>query len=133
MLSDRAGIPLVAGISAANRHDMCLLAPLVRGIPAIASRRGPRRRRPDKLHADKAYDSAQARTFLRERGIKPRIARRGIESSDKLGRHRWVIERTMSWIGRYRRLIRRYERLADSFAAFVSLACALISYKHLPK
>lgn len=37
-------------------HDSLGLEPLVRGIPSIRSRRGPRRRRPAKLHADKGYD-----------------------------------------------------------------------------
>jgi transposase len=94
-LSDRAGLPLTVGISAANTHDSHALKPLVNAIPAIRSRRGPRRRKPAKLHADKAYDIPALRAWLRRRGIIPRIARKGIESSDKLGKHRWVIERTM--------------------------------------
>jgi transposase len=46
---------------------------------------------------------------LRRRGIKSRIARKGIESSEKLGRHRWVVERTLAWLAKYRRLTIRYE------------------------
>lgn len=53
LLVDRQGLPLSIGISAANLHDSQALIPLVRGIPPIHSRRGPRRRRPGKLHADK--------------------------------------------------------------------------------
>jgi hypothetical protein len=41
---------------------------------------------------------------LRKRGIKRRIARKGVESSEKLGRHRWIAERTLAWIAKYRRL-----------------------------
>ncbi|GHG95118.1 hypothetical protein Srubr_36740 [Streptomyces rubradiris] len=52
---DRTGLPLSIGISAANLHDSQALIPLVRGIPSIRSRRGPRRRRPGKLHGDKGY------------------------------------------------------------------------------
>ncbi|MFJ2908429.1 transposase, partial [Streptomyces sp. NPDC087228] len=106
---------------------------LVRGIPPIRSRRGPRRRKPAKLHADKAYDNRQLRQWLRGRGITPRIARKGIESSERLGRHRWTIERTMAWLAGCRRLHRRYERKAEHFLAFTSIACTLICYRRLTK
>ena len=56
VLSDRAGLPLSLALSAANTNDAFALQPLVRAIPAIRSRRGPRRRKPARLHADKAYD-----------------------------------------------------------------------------
>jgi transposase len=105
----------------------------VGGIPPIRSRRGPRRRRPAKLHADKAYDHAHLRVFLRRRGIIPRIARRGIDTSQRLGRHRWLVERTVSWLSGFRRLHRRYERLADRFLTFVGIAAALICYRRLTK
>jgi hypothetical protein len=74
----------------------------VEAIPPIRSRRGPRRARPDKLRADKGYDYADLRRWLRTRGIVPRIARRGIDSSEHLGRHRWKIERTLAWLLGYR-------------------------------
>jgi transposase len=67
--------------------------------------------------------------MLRRRNIVPRIARRGIESSTRLGRHRYVIERTLEWVSRFRRLARRYERKASHFAGFLQLACALICYR----
>jgi hypothetical protein len=96
-LSDRAGLPLTVDISAANTHDSHALKPLVNALPAIRSRRGPRRRKPAKLHADKAYIPA-LRAWLQRRGIIPRTARKGIESSQKLGKHRSVIERTIAWL-----------------------------------
>jgi IS5 family transposase len=131
VLSDAAGIPLVVAVSAANTHDSQLLQPMVCALPAIRSRRGPRRRRPAKLRADKGYDSNRHRTWLRERGITPRIARRGIDSSERLGRHRCKIERTIAWFTGYRRLTIRYERHAALFAAFLSLAAALVCWKKL--
>jgi transposase len=105
----------------------------VKGIPPIRSRRGRRRRRPAKLHADKGYDYDRLRRWLRGRGIRHRIARKGIESSTRLGRHRWTIERTMSWLAGCRRLHRRYERKAEHFLAFTSIACTLICYRRLTK
>jgi transposase len=95
VLSDRVGMPLSVAVSAANTNDSYALKPLVRAIPAIKSRRGPRRRKPGKLHADKAYDRIELRKWVRDRGITVRIARKGIESTTRLGKHRWVIERSM--------------------------------------
>jgi hypothetical protein len=86
VLSDRAGIPLSVAVSAANTNDSFALKPLVKAIPAIRSRRGPRRRKPAKLHADKAYDHEELRKWVRDRGIIVRIARKGIETSKKLGK-----------------------------------------------
>ena len=65
--------------------------------------------------------------------IAPRIARRGIESSERLGRWRWKIERSISWTFGYRRLTMRYERKARYFAAFLSLAASLTCFKRLAK
>jgi transposase len=84
------------------------------------------RKRPAKLHADKAYDSSTLRRALRIRGIMPRIARRGIESSERLGRHRWVVERTFAWLLGCRRLGIRYDRRADLLQGLLHLACSLI-------
>ncbi|MEU7046800.1 transposase, partial [Streptomyces varsoviensis] len=57
----------------------------------------------------------------------------GIESSTRLGRHRWTVERTMSWLAGCRRLHRRNERKAEHFLAFTSIACTLICYRRLTK
>jgi hypothetical protein len=129
VLTDAGGLPLAVATSAANTHDSLALIPLVQAIPAIRSRRGPRRRRPAKLHADKGYDYPHLRAWLRRRRITPRIARRGIETSERLGRHRWVVERSLAWLTGYRRLTLRYERCARLFTAFLTLAAALTCYK----
>jgi transposase len=65
---------------------------------------------------------------LRRRRIEARIARRGVDSSERLGRHRWVVERTLAWFSRLRRLTVRYERRADIHQAFLSLAASLICW-----
>ena len=96
LVSDRRGVPLAVIHSAANVHDSKVLEEAVDAIEPIKRPRGRPRKRPKKLHADKAYDFPRCRAALRKRGITPRIARRGIESSEKLGRHRWVVERTLS-------------------------------------
>ena len=78
-------------LSAANTHDSLLLEQVVDTVAPLKGPRGRRgrpRKRPVKLHLDKAYDDPRCRRALRRRGITPRIARRGIESSQRLGRHR---------------------------------------------
>lgn len=129
---DRQGIPLAARLSAANVHDSHCFAALIEAVPPIRRPRGRPRRRPEKLHADKGYDYPRCRRHLRRRGIKARIARRGVESRARLGRHRWVVERTLAWLNRFRRLAVRYERRADIHQAFLTLACALICWNALP-
>jgi IS5 family transposase len=89
------------------------------------------RHRPAKLHADKAYASRKNRTELRRRGIKPRIARPGIESKQRLGRHRWVMERSLAWLSRQRRLRVRDERREDIHAGLLTLGCCLILFRGL--
>lgn len=80
---------------------------------------------------DKGYDYDHLRKWLRKRGIVPRIARRGVESSARLGRHRWVVERTMSWLSGCRRLHRRYERKPEHFLGFTAIAVMLICLRRL--
>ena len=131
---DRAGVPLASAVSAANVHDSWLLEPMLDAIPPLRTgRRGRPRRRPDKLHADKGYDYRRCRDACVARGIKHRIARKGVESKEKLGRHRWVVERTMAWLARYRRLTIRYERLVAMHRAFLHLGCALICFNYLQR
>jgi transposase len=128
---DRHGTPLAIWLTPANVHDGQLLTALVDAIEPIHRPRGQAgrpRRRPDKLHADKAYSSRANRRALRVRGITPRIARPGIESSERLGRYRWVVERALAWLGRFRRLAIRYERRADIHLAFLDLGCALVCF-----
>ena len=119
VLSDRAGLPLVVGVSAGNTHDSHGLKPMVLGLQ---SRHDPEKGwhyKPRKLHADKAYDRPDLRKWLRGKRIGVRIARKGVESRERLGRHRWVIERTMSWLTGYRRLNHRYERHPRNYLAFL--------------
>ena len=131
---DRAGIPLTSDVTAANVHDSRMLAPMLAAIPPLKTgRRGRPRRRPGKLDADKGYDYRRCRAACRRRHIKHRIARKGVESREKLGRHRWVVERTMAWLARYRRLTIRYERLVAMHRAFLHLGCALICWNYLTR
>lgn len=89
---------------------------------------------PERIIADRAYDSNAAREELVERGIEPiiparsnnRIATHQDGRKMRRYRHRWIIERTNAWLQNFRRLVVRYERSVNNFKALVHLACALI-------
>ena len=112
--------------TAANAHDVTQLVPLVDQIPPVAGKVGHPRRRPKKLYADRAYHSDPHRQQLRQRGIQPYLARRGVEHGSGLGVYRWVVERTISWLHQYRRLRLRTDRRAEVHQAFALLAASLL-------
>jgi IS5 family transposase len=131
-------------LSAANTHDSVLFEPLLDTNPTVRGhhgRAGRPRCRPDKLHADKGYDYRRCRRYLTRRGIKVRIARRGIEDKSRLGRVRWVVERTIladhprdiSWLLRFKRLGLRYDRTERTTLALLTLACTVINVRRLIK
>nr|WP_275408591.1 transposase [Planosporangium mesophilum] len=86
VVAERSGLPLSVLVSAANTHDAHVLVPLLDSIAPIRSRRGRPRKRPTKLHGDKAYNNQYIRAYLRKRRILARLARKGVESSTRLGR-----------------------------------------------
>jgi IS5 family transposase len=83
------------------------------------------------LHADKGYDYARRRAHLKRRRIKDRIARSSPERNDRLGRHRWVVERTHSWSAALGKLRIRFEHRIDAHVALRSLACCVICVRTL--
>jgi transposase len=97
----------------------------VRGKP------GRPRQRAERLLADRGYDFDKYRRLLWQRGVKPIIARRGIEHGSGLGGERWVVERTFAWLHNFRRLRTRYERRADLHEGFMLLRCAVICQRLL--
>ena len=120
--------------SAANTHDSRLFEPLLETNPGVRHRRGHPgrpRRRPEKLHADKGYDYPRCRRYLHRRGIKVRIARRGTEDKMSLVRHRWVVERTISWVLRFKRLGIRYDRTEATSLPLLVLAVTHINFRRL--
>ncbi|MGP9639908.1 transposase [Halomonas sp. AOP42-A1-14] len=82
------------------------------------------------MHVDKAYD-LRCRRLCRGRSIQLRIARRSVENSRWFGRHRWVVERTFSWLGGFGWLVTRHERRADIHYALTPLSCSLICFNRL--
>ena len=126
-------VPLAIRLTAGNVHDSRVFEDLIDAVPTVRQRRGRPRQRPTKLHADKAYDVPRCREVLRRRRIMTRIARRGADSRERLGRHRWVVESTLAWFGRFRPLSVRYERRADIHEALLSLAASFICWRYVQR
>jgi IS5 family transposase len=118
-------------VTSPHVNDTTMFQAVLDDVPPIRTPSGRRRTRPGKVHADKAYDSGATRAYLRRRGIRPRIARRGVESSVRPGRHRWRIERALSWLSCFRRLQVRWDRDAGRWFALVLLACAVVCFNRL--
>jgi transposase len=131
LVCDGGGLPLTAVVTAANVNDTTMFQAVVGDIPPIRTPSGRRRWRPGTVHGDKGYDSAANRAWLRHRGIRPRIARRGVDSSARLGRHRWKVERSLSWLSCWRRLQVRWDRDSRRWFAFVLVACAVVCFNRL--
>src|SRR5437867_6447531 len=131
VLTDAHGIPVVARLTSANRHDVTQLLPLVDGIPILRGCPGRPLRKPGLVQGDRGYDSQPHRDELARRGIASQLAKRGRPHGSGLGRTRWVVERTLAWLHRFRRLNMRYERRACVHEAFLTLACALVCWNYL--
>ncbi len=128
MICSGNGVPLAATVTAANRHDVTQLLELVDRVPPVGAHG---KFRPKTLLADRAYDSRRHRAELRDRGITPKIAKRNTDHGSGLGRDRWVVERTFSWLHNHRRLARRYDCRADIHEAFLTIGCALVCHQYL--
>lgn len=134
VLADGAGAPLGIYLDAASPAEVKLLPATLAQLDEAELSGSPER-----LIADKAYDSNPAREQLVERGIDPIIpARRNNrrathQDGRKLRRYkrRWIIERTNAWLQNFRRLVVRYERSLTNFKALVHMACALICLKRV--
>lgn len=132
LVCDRKGTPLAVEHTGANVHDSQQAIPLIDAIPAIKRPCGGRRKRPDQVYADAAYDAeAKIRKPLRRRGITPFVPKRGREHGSGLGKHRCVVEGVFAWLFSYRRLRVRYEKRDDIHSAFLILGCLLICWNRI--
>ena len=128
---DGRGVPLALILTQANRHDVTQMLPLIHAIPAVRGRHGAPKRRPERVYADRAYDSQPHRDELRSRGVASSIPRRGAPHGSGLGKVRWVVERTFGWLHHFRRLKTRFDRLARIHEALLRLAAAIICWRRL--
>ena len=135
VVTDGAGIPLGTLVASAQQAEVHLAKATLSRV-RVPRKRGRARTRPRSLVADKGYDSEALRLELRGRGIHPCIPRRrghrprpGPKPNLAGYRHRWIVERTFAWLGNFRRLVTRWERLAHVYLAFVLVACLIISLR----
>ena len=102
-------MPLGIAVAGANRHDVTLVEATVASIPI--DRPAAEEEHPQGMCMDNAYDAGPVRAFLRELGFTPHIRSRGEEAKDisenGVKARRWVVERTYSWLNRFRRLLIR--------------------------
>ncbi|MEI5995750.1 IS5 family transposase [Paraburkholderia bengalensis] len=131
LITEAQGIPLAVILTGANRNDVTQLHPLVGAIPPIAGKRGRPLSKPRIAQGDRGYDHDKYRRPLHAAGIVTEIARRGEPHGSGLGKTRWVVERTISWLHNFRRLRIRFERLAFIHEAFMKIACSIICWRKL--
>lgn len=132
MLTDAKGIPLSIVAGGANRHDMKLSRETLENIKA--KRPKPTKKKKQNLCLDKGYDFKEVRELAKEFGFTLHLRSRGEEAKEikkKAGHkaRRWVVERTHSWLNRFRRILVRWEKKAESYIAMLHFACAIITWR----
>jgi len=131
LMVDPSGVPLAIRTAGANASDHHQILPLVVKFPEVGGTPGRPKELPDDVYADRGYDSEEARAFLRWLGIEPHIAKRRTPHGSGLGKIRWVVERTISWLKGLRRLRVRYDRLGVIIDAWTTLAASVICFRIL--
>ena len=119
-------------VDGANRNDFKLTRATFESIPVRRPR--PTSKAPQGLCLDKGYDYDEVRDLLREFHFTAHIRSRGEEAQaikKKAGfkARRWVVERTHSWMNRFRRILVRWEKKAEHYIAMLHLVCGLITWR----
>jgi transposase len=128
------GIPVGVAVDGANRHDMKLTEATLESIPADARRPEPTAGAPQGLCLDKGYDYDEVREIVAAFGFTAHVRSRG-EEAQALKRkarakaRRWVVERTHSWMNRFRRILIRWEKKVENYFGMLHLVCAFITYR----
>jgi putative transposase len=125
-------VPVGLAIDGANRHDSKMARATLESIPV--KRPKPTRTNPQGMCLDKGYDYDNVRDLVKEFGYTAHIKARG-EEAQAIKRQagfkarRWVVERTHSWMNRFRRILTRWEKKAENYLAMLHLVCAVITYR----
>jgi putative transposase len=119
-------------IAGANRHDMKLVNDTLESI--MVKRPRPTKQAPQGLCLDKGYDYDEVRDLVTTFGFTAHIRARGeeaaaIKRSARFKARRWVVERTHSWLNRFRRILVRWEKRPDTYLAMLHLACGIITWR----
>jgi putative transposase len=132
VLTEGKGIPIAIVVAGANRNDMKLLADTLEAV--VIERPTPTSAEPQHLCADKGYDYAVCREEAAAHGYVPHIRARGEEQQAKRDHpgyrpRRWVVEVCHSWLNRFRKILVRFEKLADTHRALLQFACAYVAFR----
>ena len=132
MVTEGHGLPIGLSVAGANRHDMKLTEPTLAAI--VIPRPEPTPEHPQNLSLDKGYDYDSVRETVSSYGYTAHLRTRGEERQAKQAipgyrARRWVVERTHSWLNRFRRLLIRWEKKADHYLALLHFACAWIAFR----
>ena len=132
LLVDARGIPLSLAVGGANQHDMKLLVATLDGI--VCQRPAPRKGKPQHLCADAGYKGEPAKHMATARKYRPHIKQRKDEAAARRNKpgykaRRWVVERTHSWLNRFRKLLVSFEKTEASYRALLALAAGLICWR----
>jgi transposase len=136
---DGEGVPLGVHLDSASPAEVTLLEPTLATIAVPRAGPGRPRQKPERVIADKAYDSDPLRARLARRHIELIVPHRRnrkrppTQDGRKLRRYRrrWKVERTFAWFGNFRRLLVRWEHHLKMYLAFFHLACLLITLNSL--
>lgn len=126
------GIPIGVAVDGANRNDFKMARRTIEGI--AIERPKPTKKKPQGMCLDKGYDYDEVRELIEEFGFTAHIRARG-EEAEMLKRHagakarRWVVERTHSWLNRFRAVLIRWCKKPENFLATLHFALALITYR----
>lgn len=131
MISEAHGIPLLVCIGPANQRDEQMLEPMVKALPMLPDAEGKRRKKPKAVQGDRGYGFVHAIKALVAMMITSLLAPRGSPHGSGLGKTRYVVERTLAWLGNNRRLKLCYERNGEHFRAFHVLAACVICANRL--
>jgi Transposase DDE domain len=131
VISDKKGIPLVIAVGPANQRDEELVEPMLKQFPTLPDRTGRKRKKPKALQGDRGYGFPHIIKLLVRLVITSLLAVRGSPHGSGLGKTRYVIERTMAWLGNNRRLKLCYETIGERFRAFHVLAACVICSNRL--
>ena len=131
LMVDRHGAPLAIRTAGANASDHRQILPVVLDYPRVGGKPGRPKELPDELYADRGYDSEATRWILAWLGIEHHIAKRNTPHGSGLGKVRWVVERTISWLKGLRRMRVRYDRSAVVQEAWNTLAASVICFRIL--
>jgi transposase len=131
-LTDGGGVPIGLAVEGANRHDFQMVPETLTSISI--ERPTPTPEKPQGMCMDKGDDVDEVRELLATFGFTAHIRARG-EEAQAIKREagykarRWVVERTHSWMNRFRRLLVRWDKKVGNYLAFLHLACAYITYR----